>query len=130
MLETKKIISPLTGSTQVFLEQSIDCNFIIDTYQNWFNINVSHYFKGLKFINIYKCQETGYRFYHPFDLEGNSKFYEELQIFPWYYKDCKWEFEVTSKLIKPLDLVLEIGCGSGAFLDIAQNKGADRKSVV
>ena len=124
MFEHKEIASPITGSTQVFLEKTIDCKSIIDTYQNWLHIDVRDYFKGLTSISIYKCQETGYRFYYPFYLEGNSNFYEELQLFPWYYKDWKWEFEIASHLINPFDLVLEIGCGRGAFIDIAQKRKA------
>ena len=89
------------------------------------NIAVSKYFKGIEEIFVYKCLDTGYRFYYPFDINGDSKFYEELEKFPWYYMDWKWEYEMASNIIKSKDKVLEIGCGRGSFLEKMQQKGAD-----
>lgn len=116
--------SPLTNSPNVVLEKTIECEFIIDIYRRWLNLDVNKYFDNLKSIQIYRCQETGYRFYYPFNLEGSSEFYQALQMFSWYYQDCKWEFKLASKVVKLQDLVLEVGCGRGAFLDKIQNKGA------
>lgn len=115
--------SPITNSPNVVLEQTIDCQFLIDTYRSRLNIDVKKYFDGLEYVQIYRCQETGYRFYYPFDLEGDSDFYKALQIFPWYYVDWKWEFDVASKIIKAGEALLEIGCGRGAFIEKMQQKG-------
>lgn len=118
-----QIKSPLTKSSKVALEQTIKCQFIIDTYLNILNIDVKKYFDSLDCVKIYRCEETGYRFYYPFNLAGDSKFYELIQRFPWYYMDLKWEFDMASKIIQPGDLMLEVGCGTGKFIDKMQDRG-------
>lgn len=48
-------------------------------------------------------------------VTGSEKFYEHLQKNPWYYMDDKAEYYYANNFIKESDLVLEIGCGRGAF---------------
>jgi len=115
--------SPLTGSTNVVLEKEIKCRFIIDSYRKQLDVNVTKYFHDLESIQIYRCLDTGYRFYYPFDIDGDSKFYEALQKYKWYYMDWKWEHEIASMIIAPANKVLEIGCGRGGFLEKMQQKG-------
>jgi len=67
-------------------------------------------------IYLYKCLDTGYKFYYPFNLEGDNQFYKDLQKFSWYYMDWKWEYNEAYKLIKPKEKILEIGCGKGDFI--------------
>jgi SAM-dependent methyltransferase len=116
--------SPLTDSSNVVLEKQIKCSFLIEIY-NQFGIDVQKYFEGLDTVNIYKCCDTGYQFYHPFTIEGDGAFYESLQKFTWYYMDWKWEHEVSSNLIHPNDKILEIGCARGGFLESMYKKGID-----
>ncbi|MBN8559306.1 MAG: class I SAM-dependent methyltransferase [Leptolyngbya sp. UWPOB_LEPTO1] len=120
---TIAIKSPITGTDNVILERTIDCELIIATYQDQLNINVEKYFTNLQHIEIYRCLDTGYRFYYPFNLEGDSNFYEALQDIPWYYVDWKWEFNLASKLISNSDRVLEVGSGRGAFLRHLKERG-------
>lgn len=124
MIKTKNVRSPITGSQNISLEKTIKTSFIIEEYEKGqMNIDVSKYFKGIKKIYIYKCLDTDYRFYYPFNIDGDGKFYEELEKFPWYYMDWKWEHEEIAHIIKPKDKVLEIGCGKGGFLQKMQQKG-------
>ena len=126
MIKTKNARSPITGSKNIYLEKTIKTLFIIEGYKkSQMDIDVSKYFKGIKEIFIYRCLDTGYRFYYPFNTSGDSKFYEGLEKFPWYYMDWKWEHEIASNIIKPRDRVLEIGCGRGSFLIKMQQIGAD-----
>jgi SAM-dependent methyltransferase len=64
---------------------------------------------------LYQCLESGYSFYHPFEVSGDSAFYEKLQTFAWYYMPWKWEHQIASELVKENDRILEIGCGKGDF---------------
>ena len=109
------IKSPLTNSTNIKLERSIKTALIIDKWQKD-GIDVSRFFVNLDEIKLYRCLDSGYRFFYPFNLEGDNQFYQDLQKFPWYYFDWKWEYNIALKQIKPGDKVLEIGCGDGSFL--------------
>lgn len=70
--------------------------------------------------------DTGLYFYSPSDVAGGPDLYSQLQRFPWYYMDEKWEFNAALRLLQSLPLgsrVLEIGVGQGAFLEKAQRVG-------
>jgi SAM-dependent methyltransferase len=70
--------------------------------------------------------DTGLYFYSPSDVAGDSDLYSQLQSFPWYYMDEKWEFDAALRLLQSLpsgSRVLEIGVGQGAFLEKAQRAG-------
>ena len=82
-------------------------------------IDISKYLKGFDSIGLYKCCETGYRFYYPFDICGDSEFYSQLERNNWYYMEAKWEHDEALKNIKVGDRVLEIGAGRGSFLQKA-----------
>jgi SAM-dependent methyltransferase len=119
------ITSPLTDSSNVAFEKESRCDWLIANYQQQLGVDVSKYFSGLETIQIYKCLDTGYRFYYPFNIDGDGAFYEALQKFDWYYMDWKWEHQITSETIKPTDKVLEIGCARGGFLNRLKEMGAD-----
>lgn len=119
-----KIRSPITGSRNTELAGVLNTSVIIDNYKERLNIDVKRFFRHLKEIRIYACSDTGYFFYYPFSTGGDSKFYEDLGKFPWYYMDWKWEHETTDKLIAVGNNVLEIGCGRGSFVEKIQQNGA------
>lgn len=67
------------------------------------------------------CAECDLIYYDP-AIYGESALYETLSKFPWYYEEEKWEFDEAIRYIirfKPNSL-LEIGCGSGVFLEKIQ----------
>jgi SAM-dependent methyltransferase/tetratricopeptide (TPR) repeat protein len=115
--------SPVTGSTNVRLESEIDSGEIVEKYQRFFDIDVSPYFNDTSVIKIFECLDSGYRFYYPFNVLGDSRFYEQLQKFPWYYMDWKWEYQIAQAMIDPDSALLEIGCGNGKFLEHLREKG-------
>ena len=108
--------SPITHSSQVSFEYSIPKDTIINLYQTNWKVDVSHYFRNITEIEVYKCSQTGYKFYYPFDIFGKSEFYEKLQDFDWYYMPWKWEHEKSTDFIRKGDRILEVGCGRGDFL--------------
>lgn len=124
MIKAKNIRSPLTNSKNIHLERTIKTSFIITEYKKRFGgYDISKYFHNIKKIFVYKCLDSGYRFYYPYNVDGDGKFYECLEKYPWYYMDWKWEHEEIANIIKPKDKILEIGCGRGGFLQKIQQRG-------
>lgn len=115
--------SPVTGSNNVALEREILSSFVVEEYKKGLGIDVKPFFQSIGKISVYKCLDTGYRFYYPFNTAGNDKFYQELEKFPWYYMDDKWEHFVATDYIQKNNRVLEIGCARGSFLKTLKNKG-------
>lgn len=98
------------------LEKEIPVKFLIDEYKNTLDVDVAKFFDKLNKIQVFKCIDTGYRFYYPFNTAGDSDFYSQLEEFRWYYMEWKWEHEVAKQIIKSGDKILEVGCGRGDFL--------------
>ena len=117
--------SPVTGSNRVEKRKEIDTRFVARLYQEHFGIDVSRYFAGVSRIDVYRCLDTGYQFYFPLTLEGDSSFYEALESIPWYYMDWKREHEIALEHIRRADRVLEVGCARGAFLTNLKTSGVD-----
>lgn len=118
-----KIQSPLTGSYNVKKVQEIKTDFIVKNYQEMLGVDVSKYFKNIDTLEIYECLDSGYKFYYPFNITGDGKFYEELQKNAWYYMEWKWEHEEALKICTGSKSVLEIGCAQGEFLSKVSTKG-------
>jgi 2-polyprenyl-3-methyl-5-hydroxy-6-metoxy-1,4-benzoquinol methylase len=110
-----KVLSPVTESEAIHLRDYSTLD-LIARYSRSYNIDVSGYFDGLSDISLYKCRDTGYQFFYPASC-GDSAFYEQLQLFEWYYDPWKWEHQKAYTQIVPQSRVLEIGCAEGNFLE-------------
>lgn len=110
-----EINSPITSRPQVVKEKELDIQAITKEYKKQLNIDVKGYFARQGHLSLYKCLDTGYRFFYP-PIEGDSSFYEQLQTFPWYYMEWKWEHQRALELIGKNDKVLEVGSGRGSFV--------------
>jgi len=106
----------------------ISTNFLKQEYQKQYQLDVSKWLDTEEIL-VCECQETKYRFYHPFHLAGDSSFYHHLQKNNWYYMPWKWEHEMTLSYLNKKDEILEIGCGDGAFLDQLKSKGYHAKGI-
>jgi len=119
------IKSPITQSNNVILERKIPSSFIKSEYMSSYSIDVSGILSNTEEISVYRCLDTDFRFYSPASVAGDAKFYEELQKFPWYYMDWKWEHEHVKSLLKQGEKMLEIGCAEGTFIENVQDNNID-----
>lgn len=110
------VTSTLVKNGTTHLKNKIPVRLLVNEYKKQFDMDVSSIFEGLTDVEIYECDATGYRFYYPLNICGDSKFYERLQEYDWYYLPWKWEHQEFSKLIKDHDRILEVGCGQGDFI--------------
>ncbi len=118
------IKNPLTGKeNNVVLEREISSSVLEDAYKKELGMDVSRFFKGTEKVSVYTCLDTGYQFYHPKTTAGDDSFYQDLEKFPWYYMDWKWEHGITAELLGKSDKVLEIGCARGGFIKKMKEKG-------
>lgn len=108
--------SSLCPGEKASLIRKIPVKKIKKSYKGY-RINLDYIFKRNKYVSVFECNESKYRFYFPFDLAGDSKFYEHFQQFDWYYMPWKWEHEITLGYLKDGYSVLEVGCAHGAFLE-------------
>ncbi len=128
-----KIISPVTFKGNTKLKDTILSQTIIDLYKNDLDTDVSRLFKGIDNVSIYECLDTGYLFYYPFNIVGDEKLYDDLKIkmpeiyHTPYYPTWKWEYDIALKLIAENSSVLEVGCGSGVFLNKLSSINPNRK---
>ncbi|MDO5650614.1 MAG: class I SAM-dependent methyltransferase [Moraxella sp.] len=106
------------------LEYKLDVSIITKMYRDKCGIDLSDEFDGTSYIERYRCIGTGYKFWYPFTLAGDEKFYQKVSS-AWenYYKTTRWEYTPSLSYIKPNHSVLEIGCGQGYFLKELENLG-------
>lgn len=118
--------SPVTGTGTTTISDTFQSRDIIRLYKDQFGIDVAHFFSTPTF-SLYRCNQTGYRFYHPKGMDGDGAFYATLQkkFGDGYYHDWKFENQLAYDHIQATDKVLDIGCGVGKFLDRAKEKAAE-----
>ena len=115
------IVSPISHQPATLLKK-VPVAVLIDGHNEAFGIDVSGYYKDNAEISLYQCNETGYRFFYPFGIEGDDRFYEALQKYNWYYSDWKWDYDAALPFVPNGSKVLDIGCGNGNFLLKLQNE--------
>jgi 2-polyprenyl-3-methyl-5-hydroxy-6-metoxy-1,4-benzoquinol methylase len=114
------IYSPLVHNTVATLKEVIVSSKIKELYLKTYGIEVN-----FEVENIYKyeCQKSGYGFFYPFDLGGDSSFYEQLQRIDWYYMPWKWEHQKATDYVRKGNNVLEVGSGNSSFIEHLSKKG-------
>jgi len=98
----------------------VDCASLVSEYRRIFNLDISRFVASHQEIALYKCNQSGYRFYHPADVVGDSAFYHHLEANDWYYAPTKWEFDETLRFVQKGTTILEIGSARGDFLNRVQ----------
>lgn len=100
-------------------------------------LGYKHHFKkvpeGLfdKEYSMRICKKCKLIFADPLE-EGNNKYYEWVTKQEGYYAADRWEWHVISEYLNKLNRevkVLEVGCGSGCFLDFLKKNSPNAKTV-
>lgn len=117
------VTSPLTGREGVRKVVELDITRMISDYRA-LGIDVQEDLQEAGAVTIYECLESGYRFFMPQSLAGDATFYEALQgAYTGYYRGDKWEYRTALKVLTPGTSLLDVGCGGGAFVQLAQQVG-------
>lgn len=123
------VLSPLTGSENVTQLKVIQVKALINGWKNRFEIDIAEELHGYEEIYLYRCNDTGLKFFTPFSTAGSSRLYEQLQQFNWYYMPDKWEYQVACSSLLDCQKNLEIGAGNGAFIKVSRAAGIDIKGI-
>lgn len=120
--------SPITGTSNVRILDEFAAQDIIDLYAAQENIDVSDFFPE-ESVYIVECLDSRYRFYYPC-LAGEGGFYMKLQAAQErrgleYDRDVSDDHRFAFEHIETGEKVLEIGCGSGKFLEEVKKKAGE-----
>lgn len=114
--------SPVTDKNNVKLVDTFEVADIVRLYRQQENVDVEKYFQHGETVYLYRCEDVGYRFYYPFEVAGDEKFYQSLQSEinsrgGEYDRDWADDHKFAFEQIMPNSKVLEIGCNTGKFLE-------------
>lgn len=124
------ILSPLTGGPSRSLEM-LSTQYVADCYAGAFDIDISGFLPAGE-IDLRLCEDTGYRFFHPPEVEGPPAFYERLYAragSDWAYGEDKWEYGFARRYLSADVSVLDCGCGGGEFLGMVRDEVAEAKGL-
>jgi len=117
--------SPLTGAETARVAETIPVEQLRRDWRQTFGIDLAGEMSGVEEIRRCECAESGLSFFEPAAACGTGALYEALGRFEWYYMSDKWEYRVALDHLSRPGRLLEVGCGSGAFLTIAAQQGWD-----
>jgi SAM-dependent methyltransferase len=117
--------SPLTGKRNVKRLGTASTSEIAARWKNRFNVEVGSVFRNIGELQYYRCEDTGLHWYAPAAAAGGSDLYAQMEKFDWYYMPEKWEFSIALEMLEPNNKVLEVGVGSGFFLEKCKAKGVE-----
>ncbi len=123
------ILSPLTNNKDASLLFSINAKQLIDDWKGSFAIDISKELEGIPQIDLYRCNETGLRFFVPASAAGSENLYAQLQKFDWFYMHWKWEHEVLFSRLRAGEKILEVGCATGFFVEKLCSEGFEAEGI-
>jgi len=122
------MISPITLKPNAEPIEEFPSKVIIDLYQQALNLDVRRYFEGVDKVLLCRCKDTLYRFYYP-AISGDETFYSGLQQTGSYYRDWNWENAIAAGYLSTNCSLLEVGCGTGSFLERVKSKCASVSAI-
>lgn len=105
---------PLCCSDHLQHLEEIPGRHLANLYKTRLGIDVDSLLPKHASIDYMACRECDLRFFSP-AITGDERFYNALQVHPWYYLDAKAEYRHAAGLIQREDRVLDVGCGKAAF---------------
>jgi SAM-dependent methyltransferase len=121
-------LNPLCKSYPITKVDSFEVYEILNRYMEQ-GLDVSRFFDGIKQIDLFECQKTGYRFYYPFASIGDAEFYKDLSLNRKNYYSTRWEHLKILPTLNVKEKVLEIGSGFGDFLKLLKAKGFKAEGI-
>ncbi|TWU16980.1 class I SAM-dependent methyltransferase [Allorhodopirellula heiligendammensis] len=127
--------SPL-GDEDVRCLQEIDTQEIIRRWRDDYNIDISNEpIASEPHIHLMRGQTSMLRFFAPADIAGSDDFYSSFHAYKlehWgdeYYNQPRWEHHELLSRLSGHPRILEVGCGSGAFLNACRRRNLDAMGV-
>ena len=113
--------SPVTLGGNVKVVETFAAAEIAALYLRQENLDIKNYFAHGDTVYLLECEDTGYRFYYPFEIIGDQAFYESFQVESdkkgdGYDREWAGDHKFAAGQIGKDAKLLEIGCGSGKFL--------------
>lgn len=127
------MIGPLSGSDDCTLIKTINAQAIASRWRKELGVEWLPA-ESVSEIQYWIDNKSGLCYYTPALAAGEESLYLQLQKFPWYYMEEKWEFRQALHLLRKhrrnrQHKVLEVGVGRGAFLKQAKACGIDISGV-
>ena len=123
-MKINQAVCPVCNSSSSIIRE-LSRPFILSELEKYYNekINVD---LSLANYEVRRCQSCSLEFSSPMQC-GSSEFYTWITSHKGYYPDIRWEWEEVISLIKHQSVasanLLEVGCGSGKFLELSQKNG-------
>lgn len=119
--------SPVTKTGQTKIIDTFFTEDIVRLYRQQENLDVADFFRFGETVYLLECEDTGYRFYFPFEVAGDEDFYQKLKIEAdkkglEYDRDWSPDHDFAFTQIETDEKLLEIGCNTGKFLEKIREK--------
>ena len=98
---------------------------IVRLYMEQEALDVAKYFSHGPEVLLLKCEDTGLRFYYPFETAGDEDFYKQRHLSneargSEYDRDWSEDHQFAYDRLITGEKLLEIGCATGKFLERAK----------
>lgn len=113
--------SPIDLSSTVTVEDAIPWSSLRTAWVSQLGVDPGP--SNTDVIKLCRCDRSQLHFFWPLSLAAPPSFYATLERFPWYYRRSKWEYARAMDIIPSTGTLLDVGCGAGHFLTLAQQKG-------
>ena len=118
--------SPVTGGVATRCD-AFTTEHLVNRYRNDWGLDVASHFAGVDRIFLYRCEDTGYRFFHPPSLAGEAAFYDKFWQLaePTIHRpegEARPDWEFALNQLRAGERFLDVGCADGAFLQLANDR--------
>lgn len=124
----RDVACPLCGG-RAHQRRVFDTNALVEQWRTHFGFDISDEVSHVRRFAEYACEACELAHYLPHAV-GSEHLYRQLQTFPWYYGEDKWEHRMALKDVPQHADVLDVGCGVGAFLDVLRDRREARATGI